>query len=267
MGEDIIELAGMLFIIVLIIAIVQWFLLRFTHWSIALGATAFVALFITFVYVSLSHATPNGAGSGADLSEYIIPMLVIFGCLLCGLFVVAYATKTQLPKKTLFLIGGFIVVFAIGRYVYQYIDNATVYQEIFSDCEIEVVNKSGNRLVSEIAFKNTSNSLTSTINPNDSKQSYPVIPRNTDQIIFTCYSDKTGILMQDFPFDYRLCKEKEGEIMGLCFWLREKVVLPIKIVMNPNNKVDLYVNNQLVKQYQLAKEELPNDQKHKGKYK
>lgn len=267
MGGDSIELLGMLFIIVLIIAIVQWFLLRFTHWSIALGATTFIALFITLVYVSLSNASPNGNGSGADLSEYFIPMLVIFGCLFCGLFVVAYATKTQLPKKTLFLVGGFIVVFAIGRYVYQYIDNATVYQEIFSDCSIEVVNKSGNKLVSEIAFKNTSNSLTNTINLNYGEQPYPNIPRNTNKIIFTCYSDKTGMFMQDFPFDYSILKEKEGQIIGLCFWLREKVVLPVKIVMNPANKVNLYVNNQLVKQYQLSSEELPNDEKHTGKYK
>ncbi len=272
MNPDVIELGTILIICLGIIAGIQWFLLRFTHWSIALGATAFISLFIAFVYVSLGNASPNGSGSGADFLEYLIPMIVVFAVLFGVLFAIANLTKTQIPKtqipkKALLCIAGFIAVVFIGIYTDDYIENATTYQEIFSNCEIKLTNKSGNTLVSEITFKNTSNSLVSTINPNNNEQPYPSIPRDTDKIIFTCYSDKTGMFMQDFPIDYSLLQEKDGEIIGLCFWLRMKVVSPIKIVMNPNNKVDLYINNKLVQQYQLSKEDISNKNAHKGKYK
>lgn len=267
MNPDIIELTGMLIIMVFIIAVVQWLLLRFTHWSIALGATAFMAIVIAGLYVSLSNATPNGGSNGPDLSEYVTPIIIVFTSLLFGFFIVAYLSKTQLPKNVWLFLGGFIVLFSIGRYVYQYVDSAIVYQENFSSCEIQLINKSGNKQVREIAFNNSVNSLTCTINPNDNEQPYPVIPRDTDRLIFTCHSDKTGIFRQDFPFDYNLCKEKEGKIIGLCFWLHEKVVLPVKIVLNPSNKVDLYINNKLVQHYQLSQENVSNNQGSKGKYK
>lgn len=267
MNPDIIELTGMLIIMVLIIAVIQWLLLRFTHWSIALGATAFMAIFIAGLYVALSNAVPNGGDSGPDMSEYVTPITIVFTSLLCGLFIVAYLSKTQLPKNVWLFLGGFIVLFSIARYVYQYVDNAIAYQENFSSCEIQLINKSGNNQVTEIAFNNSANSLTCTINPNDNQQPYPFIPRDTDRLIFTCYSDKTGMFTQDFPFDYRLCKEKEGETIGLCFWLREKVVLPVKIVLNPANKADLYINNKLVQHYQLSQQNLSSNYARKGKYK
>jgi hypothetical protein len=153
------------------------------------------------------------------------------------------------------------------RYVYQYINNATVYQEIFSSCDIKLVNNSDNELVQEIGFKNSSNSLINSINPDIPEQPYSNIPRGADQISFRCSSETQGMFYQDFPFDYNLLQEKEGNRLGLCFWLREKVVLPLKIVLQSNDKAQLYINNKLVQQYQLTKEDLSDMGTHKGKYK
>lgn len=90
MSQDILELGILLIICVFIIAGLQWFLLRFTHWSVALGATALLAIFISFFYVSLKHATPNRGNNATDFSEYVTPTLVIFISLLFGILAVVY---------------------------------------------------------------------------------------------------------------------------------------------------------------------------------
>ena len=267
MNQDIIELGTLLIICVVIISGVQWFLLRFTHWSVALGATAVISLFLSALYVGYSNATPNGGSRSPDVSEYITPILVIFILLLGGLFLVAYLTRTAMPKLVLLYTTAIIALFLIIKYVHQYIDNATVYQEIFSSCDIKVVNNSDNKLIQEIGFKNSSNSIINSIDPNIEEQPYSNIPRDADQISFRCNSKFRGMFFQDFPFDYSLFQEKDGDQLGLCFWLREKVVLPLKIVVQPNNKVDLYINNHLVKQYQLSSEDLSSVIRNKGKYK
>lgn len=253
MNKDIIELFGFFVVFSAVVVFVQWLLLRFTHWSVAIGATAVIAFVVAFLYVAIGHATPNGSGS-LDVSAFITPMTVSFVCAFCELLIVAYFTKTYLPKTVLLILGAFITLFTIGRYSYQYIDNARTYQKYFSDCEIELINKSENNKVTEIAFYNSDNSLTCSINPNDNEKPYPIIPRDTDKLILTSYFDKKGMIRQQFPFNYSLCKEKDGETIGLCFWLRKKTVSPIKIVLNPAYKIDLYIDTKLVQHYQLSGE-------------
>lgn len=267
MNKDIIELLGIFLFFSAIVVFVQWLLLRFTHWSVALAATAVIAFVIAFLYVMLSNASPNGGGSGPDTSEFITPMVVAFVSSFCELLLVAYLTKTHLPKAVLLALGIFIAVFTIGRYAYQYVDNATEYQKLFSYCTIEIVNNSGNTVVSEIGFKNIAAGIITTINPNEKEQPYPAIPRFSDEISFRGVSTKNRMFEQYFQFDYSLLQEKDGKSLGLCFWLREKVVLPLKIVLQPNLKVDLYINNKLVQQCQLSGENASNKQTHKGKYK
>lgn len=266
MDQDFMEIAFILMICVLIIAGVQWFLLRFTHWSVALGATIFISLFITALYVGYSNATPNGGNRRIAMSEYINPMLIVFISLFLGLLFVAYLSKAAMPKLVFIYIIIIVGLFAVTRFVYQYVESATVYQSILTACDITMENNSGKESITEVVFKNTSNSLVTYINPNSTRQPYSNIPRGTNQISFRGYSKTKGMYFQEFPFDYNLCKEKNGGTMGLCFWLQYKVISPIKIVLLPHNKVDLYIDNQLVKQYQLKSEDLSSVNKHKGKY-
>jgi hypothetical protein len=258
MGQDIKELGAILLILVLIIAGVQWFFVRFVHWSVALVVTGLIALFISSLYVSLAHATPNGGSRGPNASEFVTPTLVIFGALLCGLALVCHFSQIRLPKMAFILPFSLIAIFAIGRYVYQYIDNVTLSCELFSKCDIELKNQSDSGVrVREICFQNTQNGLVNIIDPLSKQIPYPSLTRFSNRITFRCFSAKTDrIFSQDFPFDYRLCQEKEGQRLGFCFWLRQKVVLPMKIVLLPNGKVDLYLDSNLISQYQLNDEDL-----------
>lgn len=258
MVQDIRELVSLLLICVLVIAGVQWFLLRFTHWSVAIAATCFIAFVISFLYVSLKHASPNGGSNGPDASEFVIPMLTMFVSLLCGLFIVARLSHNYIPGKVFVVVLAAIVVFAVGRYGYQYIENVTFYQKIFSKSSIEVLNESSEEsIVRGISFQNTSNAITVNVDPDAEKQASFFIPRAANKIVFNCFSVKTDrMFSQDFPFDYRLCKETDGKRMGLCFWLRLKVTLPVKIVLQPGGHVSLYIENRLVKQYQLSDSDL-----------
>lgn len=115
MGNDIVGLAVMLMVLVFIISGVQWFFVRYTHWSIAMVATGFISLFVSGIYVSMSNASPNGAGNGLDILKFITPTLVIFGALLCGLALVCHLTQNQLPKKVFIISLSLIVAFFMIR--------------------------------------------------------------------------------------------------------------------------------------------------------
>lgn len=252
MSGDIIELLGMLIILAFFISGVQWLLVRYTHWSVALIATGIISFLISILYVSLEHAVPNGGSNGPDASEFITPTLVIFGSLLCSLALVCYFTQNRLPKKAVLLPLSLIFVITIGRFIYQYIDAVSFYSEIFSRSKIAVLDKTDSiPIVEEINFYGES--FVKTIYSKSNEEQDPIIPRFANKIIFLCYSSKTDRMFeQDFPFDYSLCKEREGERLGYCFWLREKIISPMKIVFQPHNKVDLYIDNHLIKQYQLS---------------
>lgn len=266
MSQDILELGIVLIICVFIIAGLQWFLLRFTHWSVALGGTALLAVFISFLYVSLKYATPNGGNNAPDFSEYVTPTLVVLISLLFGLLAVVYFSKAHFPKTTFISLFAFIAVLALSRNIYLHIQNITASQDFFTSCNIEVINNSKKELVREIGFKNTSNSLVNSIQPIENQQSYSFFPREANQIFFRCTSAKKGIFFQNFPFDYSKCKEKKGKIFGIYFWLRLKAISPIKIILQPDNKVELYIDNRIAQQYQLKDGSLQILDKHRGKY-
>jgi hypothetical protein len=250
--QDIKELGFILLIIVAVIAGAQWFLLRFTHWSVAMIATGFIALFISGIYVSLKFARPNGGSSGPDSSEFITPALIVFASLLLGLWLVSYLSKNQIPKIVFIVSACLIIVFAIGRNVYEYVHGMSFYFKNFSDCEIELLDKTGGKSnVSEISFQNSSSGFTSDIHPDWKEKPYPQIIRFADTITFRYYSNQTQKdHLQKFSFDYNLCKEKAGPIEYV-FWLRSHYTLPMKVILLPDNKVDLYLGGSLVKQYQL----------------
>jgi predicted membrane metal-binding protein len=215
--------------------------------------TAFIAVVISFFYVTLSHATPNGGSNGPNGSEFITPMLVVFASLLCGFAVVCYLTHIRLPKMVFILPLILIVVFFISRYVYQYVDSATFYYTNFSSCKIELIDQTGNTSnVDTILFQNSSSGYSTDIQTKTKEKPYPQIIRFADKIIFRNYSTNAKQLFKkEFPFDYSLFKEKKGPTVGCCFWLRSQKTLPMKIVLLSNDKVDLYIDNHLIKQYQL----------------
>ena len=255
------ELIGMLIVFTIVIAVVQWFLVRFTHWSVALTATGIIAFVVSFLYVSLKHATPNGGSNGPDDSEYIMPMLVIFASLLCGLALVCYLTQNHLPKMAFLLPLTLIIVFAAVKYVYNYIDSATFYHTQFSSCEIELLDETGGTsIIEQISFRNPSGGFTTDIHSNFKEKPYPHIVRFADEIIFRNYSTKTEqSFTKVFPFDYSLLKEKKGVRIGFLFWLHQKIALPMKIVLKPNDNIDLYIDNHFIKKYQLNDQDSPKN--------
>ena len=276
MGEDIKEIVGILIVLVLIISGVQWFFVRFTHWSVALVATGLIAFVISFFYVSLSHASPNGGSNGPNGSEFITPLLVVFSVLFCGFCLVCYLSKSQVPKTAFVLPLSLIALIMIGQFVCHYIEEAeyiSYHYKSFIICQVEVKNESGSmRIAHKIIFRNTSDysetyiqleSDTEELNNDEvliyNQPNLRNIPRFANKITFECFLDKTNSMpLQEFPFDYSLCKEKDlpksGLLDNLSFWIHEKGILPIKISFLPGNKVNLYIDNRLVKQYQLRGE-------------
>ena len=250
--RDLQDFGFILFIIILVVAGLQWFLLRFTHWSVALIATGFIALFISGMYVSLKFARPNGGSNGPDSSEFITPALIVFASLLLGLWLVSYLSKNPIPKIVFIVSLCLVVVFAIGRNVYEYVHGMSFYFKNFSDCEIELLDKTGGKSnVSAISFQNSSSGFTSDIHPGWKEKPYPQIIRFADSICFYYYSNQTKKeYLQKFPFDYNVCKEKDGPIEYV-FWLRLHYTLPMKVILLPDNKIDLYLGDSLVKQYEL----------------
>lgn len=250
--RDLQELGVILLIIVAVISGVQWFLLRFTDWWVALLVTGIIAFIITFCYVALEHATPNGGSNGPPVSAYITPTLIIFSSLLLGMWLVAYLTKNQLPKMVFIVPLCFMFVFAIGRNVYQYVSSATFYFTNFSTCKIEVLDEAGGSSnVDVILFKNSSSGYTTNIRTASKEVFYPQMIRFADKITFYYPPKNKERPKKEFSFDYSLFKEEKGPTVGYCFWLRSHKTLPMKIVLLPDDKVDLYLGGNLVKQYNL----------------
>lgn len=253
--QDIKELVFIALTAVLAIAGVQWLLLRFTHWSVTFIVTVLAGLFISGLYVSLKHARPNGGSSGPPSSEYFFPQIIVITCLLLGMWLVSFLSKIQVPKLAFIIPLCFILVFTLGRHIYQYIYSVTHYNRLFSNCKIELVDSTGGKSnLREIYFQNTSSSLVSSVEINSVVGLYPRLVRDASRISFHSYTEKKGMIRQAFPFDYSLCKEKDGKTAGLCFWVTEKDVLPIKIIVLANDKVNLHIDGELVNQYQLKDE-------------
>lgn len=251
--QDIKEFGFILLIIVIIIAGVQWLLIRFTHWSFALIATGFIALTISSFYVAISHATPNGGSRGPENSTYIIPFLVVFLALLFGLFIVSYLSKISVPKMVFIAPLSFIAVCYIGWYSYNYVANTIYFHQLFSNCEIQIHDETGTKSnVNEIKIHNESDFTSTIIDLNSTEFPYSSVPRNANKIEFNCYSTKTNrMFKKNFTLDYSLFQEKEDPRIGLFFWIKETCVLPLKIILKHEDKVDLYIDNRLVNQFQL----------------
>lgn len=247
-----------LIILSLIIAGVQWLLLRFTHWSVVLVISGLISFIISFLYVSLSNVTPNGAGYGVNSSEYITPTILIFSTFLCGFCLTCYLSKVQISKMAYVTSLSLIALMIIGLLVSYFIDyykNISYYNERFSSCQIEIKTEAGVKpIMRSISFKNESNLYTTNVfletnkdvNVIHSQKELRSIPKFANKIEFQYISTKTGnLFFQEFPFDYSLCQEKKE--VGL----NEKGVLLIKIVLKTDQKVDLYIDNRFIKQYLL----------------
>lgn len=249
--RDLQELGFILLIIVAVIAGLQWVLLRFAHWSVALIATGIIGFVISSLYVALKHARPNGGSSGPPSSEYFAPALIIIASLLLGLWLVSYLAKIHLPKLAIIIPLCSLFVFAIGRNVYEYVHGVSFYFKHFSDCKIELLDEAeGKSNVEVIVFTNSTSGYTTDIRTKSKEVPYPQIIRFADKITFYYSNQNEERVKKEFPFDYSLFKEKAGPIEYV-FWLRSHSTLPMKIVLLPNDKVDLYLGGNLVKQYEV----------------
>src|SRR5690606_13538807 len=133
-------------------------LLRFTHWSVALAATAFISFIVAAVYVQLKNATPNGGSSGPGFAEFIAPTLVVFTVFFIGLFLVGYFSQNKLPGIAYVFTFGSVAFFSVVRFGYQEVKHTTYYAAFFSTCKVTIVNEAGSETrVQEIGFRNTSN--------------------------------------------------------------------------------------------------------------
>ena len=252
--RDFTEFASILFVIALVIAGVQWLLLRFTHWGVALAATAFISFVVGAFYVQLKHATPNGGSSGPDFAAFITPTLVAFTVFFISLLLLGYFTQNKLPRVAYIFTFGSVALFGIVRYAYQEVTLATYYATYFSTCKVTIVNEAdgGEAKVQEIRIRNTSNGhelpmIAST------KASLSLMVRFADKISFGRESaTSTHLVRKEFPFDYSLCKEEQEKGTGLLFWIPIPKILPMRFVLLPDEKVDLYIGGDFVNQYQLA---------------
>lgn len=258
MSVDSIEKIIALIILTLIIAGVQWLLLRFAHWSVPLVISGLISFIISFLYVSLSNATPNGAGYNVNSSEYITPTVLIFSIFLCCFCLVCYLSKAQISKMAYVTSLSLFALMIIGLLVSYFIESnkeISSYNEGFRSCLIEIKTETGVKpIIHRISFKNESNYNTTNIevetnrnvNAIHSQNNLDSIPRFANKIEFQYFSTKYGgLFIQEFPFDYSLCQEKEE--VGL----HKKNDLLIKIVLKTDQKVDLYIDNRFIKQYLL----------------
>ena len=258
MSEDSKVIIIALIILTPILAGIQWLLLRFTHWSIALIISGLISCVISFLYVSLSNATPNGAGNSVNFSEYITPAILIFSIFICGFCLVCYLNKNQIPKMVYVVSLSLIPLMILGQIGLHFIEKYKIrsyYNEVYGSCQIEIKNETGNKpsirriylesesclCLTNIELK-TNNDVNAILNQNDLNS----IPRFANIIEFEYFSTKYGrLFIQEFPFDYSLCQENEE--VGL----HKKSDLLIKIVLKTDQKVDLYIDNRFIKQYLL----------------
>lgn len=266
MNQDFKELSAIFLVILAIICGLQWLLLRFTHWSIALIASCFIALTISSVYVGYKNATPNGGSHGPAASEYIVPTIVVLGCLLFSLMLIYYLMNKEkgFPfHKNLFLIPAVLfAVFFVGRYLYNYIYYTSHFLKTLSECELQIINESHQKpIIDLISFTSESTDMRMDFELASNKEGVlykepkSFIPRDTDKITFQCDNGRNyDLIYQKFAFDYKLCEEKtipKDGLESMFFWIESKKILPIKIVLLPDNKVKLYIDRRLVEGYAL----------------
>ena len=259
MSEDLRMTIVALLVLTLLTSGIQWLLIRFTHWSIALIISALLAFFVSFLYVSLSHATPNGAGYNIRFSEYILPIIIVFAAFSFSFCLVSYFSKTNLPKITYLvpigLLFSMIVLFFIS------VNNANKLGEGYASelCVIEVINETGTPpVMHHINFRNNENSYdlgidmkkNNDVNALRNENDIRYFPIFTNEIEFVFISNTSALFFsQKFPFDYRIYREDKIDL--------QDTRIHLKIILKSNSKVAIYLNENLVIEYQL--EELENN--------
>ncbi len=256
MGQGDKEKIGIFVTLIIIMVGIQWFLLWISHWSIVMIVTGGMSFFIVCFAVALSHASPNGGSKGPNASKFITPLLWVEGFLLCSMWLISHLMQKSLPDTVIVIPLSIIFVFAIGQFMYNYTKTRSFWYKNYSLCKLEIENKSeGLTFIEYIKFMN-SNSYSMDINPNNLQWLTKYIPQNMDRIAFRFNTNETNrSIYQEFPFDYSLCQEKSTFSFDFLFWIRQKSVAPIKLIILPNNKVDLYIDNRLIQQFQLTNQD------------
>ena len=139
MSEDTRVIIIALIILAIIVFGIQWLLVRFIDWSLALIATGIIAYLISFIYVSLSHATPNGAGYNIVSSEYLNSFALVYFVFTFGFCLACYLSKHSIPKKAYF-IALIPTVLIFIRYIVLYIYYAVFYKYDYQPCKSPLCN-------------------------------------------------------------------------------------------------------------------------------
>ena len=245
------ETIGMISMLLIVMAGIQWLLLWLTHWSVAMIVTGVLSFIAVWIYVGLSHASPNGGSKGSSASEYLTPLLWVEGSLLCSLWLLCHLMKKPLPNMVVIVPLGLMLAFGIGQVVYSYIKIRSFWYKNYSLCKLEIENKTDSSSFIHNIKLNSSTRYSMDINPNTKKWPTTYIPRNMNKIGFRFNSIKNNFNFCEFPFDYALCKEKESLKFDWIFWITKTSVLPMKLILLPNNTVELYIDNKLIQQYHL----------------
>jgi hypothetical protein len=247
------EITGLLLLFLLAMAGLQWLLLWLIHWSVALIASELISFVLISYVVALSHASPNGGSNGPGASVFAAPLLFAGSVLLCSLWTLCFLMKKEFPNSVAIVPLCVIAAFVIGRFTYNHIRTIIFWGKNYSICNFQFENQRDNMTrIHGISFKNQTTGFSTDIDPSSNPYPNRYIPRRTDQVTFRYMSSKTNrMVWQDFPFDYALCNEKESFAFDICFWVTKKNIYPIKFILLPDNKIDLYINNRLTKKYLL----------------
>jgi hypothetical protein len=177
MSRNAIEIGYVLLIIALVFSLIQWLLVRFLHWSIALTATVIVAFALGTVYVQLKYATPNGSNYSIRDSEFVLPVLLVLGLFLCNLAGI-YLLDTYLSKGTVATryvygwLGSYVALPAmwfVGQSLYNLVVNEITARQ-YTPYRVVVQHYANMPMdVWEVWFTNSKNNVTNLINPGRSQ--------------------------------------------------------------------------------------------------
>ncbi len=250
------EMIGMTIVFILVMATLQLLLLWLTHWSVALIVPCLISFVIVIYVVGLGHATPNGGSYGPGAATSITPLLWVEGSLLCSLWLLCYLMKKPLPNMAVIVPLSLMLAFGIGQFVYSYIKIRSFWYKNYSLCKLEIENKTGSRsFIQHIKF-NSSSRYSMDIDPHAVLWKTTYTPRDMDKISFRCHfanSNRSQVI--EFPFDYTLCQEKVSYTFDWTFWITQKNILPMKLILLPDHKVALYIDNTLIQHYKLSEQD------------
>ena len=247
------ETIGVSIIFLSVMAVIQWLLLGLTHWSIAMIVPGVLTFIVVCYVVALSHATPNGGSKGPDVSKFIIPLRWFEGFLLCSLWLISYLMNKPLPNMVIIIPLGLLLAFGIGQRMYNYVKSASFWYKNYSLCKLEIEDKTNSRSTIAYIKFSSSTKYSMDINPNTKQRPTTYIPRNMNKIVFRFRpKESNSSEICEFPFDYSLCQEKKSSKLSWLFWISQRTILPIKLTLLPNNKIDLYIDNHLVQHYELV---------------